>query len=513
MTEYTAMDTSNDEQEAMGDVDQKNDPNDIQNFKKKTISGAISYTLRSLFLYGIGIGTSLVLGAYLTAAEFGIYGLVTQIVGLLQFFSDVGLGPALIQKKSEPTLKEYRTVFTVQQALTWVLFGVMLLIVQIGIFADKLGTAGEWVLLALTISLPISSLKVISAIKLERKLDFQTLVIPSIIEQLVYNAVLLTLVLKGYGVVSYAWAVGLRAIVGVIAMFVIQPWRAGIAFDWKIIKKTLRVGVQFQASDFLAKVKDQIFYLVLGWWLPLTQFGYITWSKSWSQVPYMLTVQNVIAITFPTYSRLQNNTKLLTKAIEKSMYFISISIFPILVGMSVMIRPFTELVPQYEKWQPALFTFILFTLNIGWAAISTPLTNTMNAIGKVSWTLRLMIMWTSLTWLVTPISIVFFGFNGVAIATMIISLTSLIPVYLVKKLLPNLDVFAQVKTPLFASAIMGCIGLFSFTFMGRSWLHFLGGGVLLGISYICAVLVVGRHRLIQQLDSLGIRHPVLRALH
>ena len=91
------------------------------NFKQKSISGAMSYTLRSLFLYGIGIVTAAILSAYLTAIEFGIYGAVTQVIGLLQFVSSIGLGPALIQKHTDPATEDYQAVFTVQQILSWII--------------------------------------------------------------------------------------------------------------------------------------------------------------------------------------------------------------------------------------------------------------------------------------------------------------------------------------------------------------------------------------------------------
>jgi hypothetical protein len=73
----------------------------------------------------------------------------------------------------------------------------------------------------------------------------------------------------------------------------------------------LGFGAKFQLNDFLARIKDQLYFLVLGQVLPLNQFGFIQWAKNWSMYPYNLTVQNVMAITFPTFSRLQKRKDLL----------------------------------------------------------------------------------------------------------------------------------------------------------------------------------------------------------
>lgn len=494
-TNTTPVDTTDDMHEALGEAE-------AQEFKKKSVSGAISYTVRSLFLYGIGVFTSLVLGAYLTADEFGIYGIVTQIVGLLQFFSDVGLGPALIQMKAEPSTHEYRVVFTVQQILSWFIFVAVMLIAFSGVVTPKIGTSGVWVLLALGISFPLSSLKIVPAITLERHLNFSKLVIPNIFEQVVYNAILiyLVVVLK-WGVEAYAVAVFVRAIIGVIVMYVIQPWSIGLAWSSRTFRHIIGTGVKFQLSDFLARIKDQLFYLSLGWYLPLREFGYITWAKNWSQFPYSLTVQNVIAITFPAYSRLQNDKRRLQLAIEKTMYFISLSIFPMLVGMSVFIIPFTHLVDRYQKWQPALLTFGLFTLSIGWAAISTPLTNTLNAIGKINTTLKLMLMWTGMTWILTPLLVWKFEFNGVAIAAFLISFTSAIPVYLVKRIVP-IRVREHVGSPFLSAVIMAVVGFSGVQYWSRSFSWMLAGVVLTSVTYLLCIILFGRKKLSAELRGL-----------
>lgn len=500
MSDKTAVDTTQDDAfDAKTNMDES-----LAEFKKKSVHGAVSYMIRSLFLYGVGLLASLVLAAYLSAEAFGIYGLVTQIVSLLQFFSDVGLGPALIQKKQEPTTREYRVVFTVQQLLSWVIVAGVGLIVVSGWLQPKVGQAGIWVLLALGLSFPLSSLKVIPAIILERKLDFSRLVISTIVEQLVYNAVLVYLVVTGWGVEAYAVAVLLRAGLGVIAMYLIQSWAIGLAWDREVIRDVLSTGVKFQLSDFLARVKDQLFYLTLGWLLPLKEFGYISWSKNWSQVPYMLTVQNVIAITFPAYSRLQHDTTKLAKAIEKTLFFISLSIFPLIVGMAIFIGPVTQIVESYHKWQPAVLTFILFTLSIGWAAISTPLTNTLNAIGKINVTLKLMVMWTVLTWILTPLAVWWWGFSGVAIAASVIAVTSLVPVWIVQQEFP-VDVFGSIWRQGLSALVMAICGWLTQPIWVKNMSMMFIGMICIGAVYLTMLALIARQQIRAELQSLRSR--------
>lgn len=473
----------------------------LKDLKKKTVSGAISYFARTIILQGIGLGSVLVLSWYFSPEDFGIYGLVLPIVGLLTFFSDVGLAAALIQKKETPSKADYETAFTVQQILSWFIVLVVLMILATGKVQEKAGSAGQWVLLALAIAFPLASLKTIPSVILERKLDFSKLVIPQIFEQIVFNAILIVLAIKGVGALAYAYAIFFRSVIGAISMFIIQPWKIRFGFDKHAFSKMFHFGAKFQINDFLARIKDQLFYLLLGFYFNLAEFGYINWGKNYSMYPYNLTVQNIMAITFPTFSRLQGNIYALKRAIEKSLFFITVAIFPILVGMSVFITPFISLIPRWEKWQPAVLSLIFFSLSIAWSAVSAPLTNTLNAIGEINKTLKLMVMWTVLTWIVTPLCIYFWGYNGVGISALLISFTSIFSIIMVKQSVP-INFIDQVWRQTVASVIMAGVGVLGLSFWAQSFKHFIFGVMLTGISYVATLLIVGKEKLFNEIRSL-----------
>ena len=494
MTQLTSQDTAPDLEEVL-------DRGELQKIKKKTVSGAVSYVGRTAILQAIGLVASLFLSAFFSPEDFGIYGFVIQIIGLLVFFSDIGLAAALVQKKQQPTLKEYRTAFTVQQILSWLIVIVVGIIISTGIVQQKTGQVGVWVLLSLAFSFPLATLKTIPSIKLERRLEFSKLVIPQIFEQITFYSILVVLAWKGTGALAYAYAVMARSVIGVIVMSAIQPWKIGLTLNKKALRILIGYGAKFQLVDFLARIKDQLFFLALGMFLPLKEFGYIQWAKTWSQYPYNLTVQNILAVTFPTFSRLQNNKQALRKAIEKSIFFITLTIFPILIGMSVFIKPLTIVVPSYTKWQPAIFSFILFTISIGWAALSSPLVNTLNAIGEINKTLKLMTLWTVLTWVITPISMAIFGFNGVSLAAFAISFTSFLPILYVKKHV-NIDVIANIWPQFLAALVMGVVGWLGLSMWSQSLSWMLLGMILVSVLYVLILLMLGWKKIWLEVSSL-----------
>jgi O-antigen/teichoic acid export membrane protein len=474
---------------------------DVAKIKRNSTLGALSYFARTLLIQGIGLVSTLVLSAYLSPEDFGIFGVVTVIIGLLVFFSDIGLAAALIQKKTEPTVAEYRTTFTVQQLLAWVIVGVIVLLIQSGLLTRLEGNDGIWILLALGLAFPLATLKTIPSIILERQLLFSKLVFPQIVEQLVFHGLLMYLAFSGFGVIMYAYAVLARSIVGVVVMTIIQPWPFGFAFDKAALKQLLSFGVQFQLNDLLARIKDQLYYLVLAFFLPLAQFGYIQWAKNWSMYPYTLTVQNIMAITFPTFARLQDNKAALARAIEKTLFFITLTIFPILAGMSIFIIPLIRAFPVYEKWLPAAVLLILFNVSTAWSALSTPLTNTLNATGKIHITLRLMVMWTLLTWILTPPAIWYFGYVGVGVAAVLISTTSIIPIWYVKKMLV-FSVWEQVWRQLLGVIVMILVSAVGWSYWQSGLSALIQGIVVVGVSYLVTVAATGWRKVLSEVQSM-----------
>ncbi|NCN82832.1 MAG: oligosaccharide flippase family protein [Candidatus Pacebacteria bacterium] len=474
---------------------------EVQTLKRKSVTGAASYFARSILLQAIGFVSALVLSAYFAPEDFGIYGIVITIIGILVFFSDIGLASTLIQKKVQPTLDEYRSVFTVQFVLSLLILLICIGVTATDLLSQKTGVVGNYILLALGISFPLATLKTIPSIMLERELLFSKLVLPQIVEQISFHGILIWLAISGWGAFAYIPAVLVRSVSGVIALYLIKRWKIGFSTNWVALRTLLGFGLKFQLNDFLARIKDQLFYLVLGYILPLKENGYVQWSKNWSMYPYNLTVNNVMSVTFPTFSRLQGHPKELRKAIEKSLFFITLAIFPILCGMVLFISPLLELFPTYAKWQPAIPSFIFFTLSIGWSSISSPLTTALTAIGQINYTLKLMVIWTILTWVLSPLLLIWYGFSGIAAAALLISFSSILSVWYVKRFV-DLRVWEQVWRQLFAVLAMAVLGILGGSFWMRSiWWLLLGMGLTAG-TYGAVLLLVGKTVVFSQIRSL-----------
>ena len=170
-------------------------------------------------------------------------------------------------------------------------------------------------------------------------------------------------------------------------------------------------------------------------------------------------MDQVIKVTFPAFSRLQDNRKDLSDLVTKSIFFVCLLVFPSLVILVLLAPVLVEIIPKYSKWSPALFALSILTITSGLAAITTPLTNTLNAIGKITLTFKLMIMWTALTWIFVPLLAFLYGVNGAALGFTLVGFSSFVALYLVSKYV-DINYLQSVGKPLLASSLMGvCVFL------------------------------------------------------
>ncbi len=468
----------------------------LEMIKKRSVVGVVALTSRTFFLQLVNFFSMFLLTVFLVPEVFGVFFVVTAVVNFLNYFSDIGLAAALIQKKEKLTDSDLKTTFTIQQILVVFLVIVALLgSTRLAIFY-KLSPAGLWLFRALVVSFFLSSLKTIPSVILERRLDFGRLIVPQIGETIIFNIVAVFLAWKGTGVASFTWAVLARGIVGLILMYVVSPWVPGFALDKSSAKRLLSFGVPFQANSLLALAKDDLLTVFLGKILPFSQVGFIGWAQKWANMPLRFIMDNVIKVTFPAYARLQDNLSALRAGIEKALFAVCFLTFPALFGLAVLASSLVEFLPRYIKWQPALMALYFFCLQASFACVSTILTNVLNATGRIKTTLKLMIFWTILTWIFTPIFIYFWGFNGVAPAAVLVAATVVLPIWLVKRII-DFSLWDNVGKPLLGALIMGgMLWLIAPLVVRNLWGIALA--VLLGaIIYLAIMLLLARKKIFE----------------
>ena len=477
---------------------------DIAAITKRSIRGIFALISRTFFLNLISFGAFLVITSVLAARDIGIYTAVIAIQRVISFFTDVGLGAALIQKKQELKQSDITTSFTIQAGLTLAIF--LLVFMLNGAIASffKLNEQGQRLLLVLVFTIFISSFKTIPSILLERSIKFGKLIFPQIIESLAFNGILMALIVGGYGIDSFSWAFLISSLLGIPFYYLVSPWKVRIGINRESLN-TLKYGIQFQAKNVLATVKDDLLTVILVRFLTFTEIGYIGFAQRLAFYVFRYVVDSVTKVTFSTYSRVQNDLVFLKKLIERSLFFVSASMFPLLFGL-IVISPY--LIRYYSKWnnkwEPAIFSLIFFCLNASLSSLSGILVNVLDATGKVKITLRLMVLWTVLIWILTPILIFFYGYNGVSVASFLVTATTVYTVFLVKKIV-DFRFLQSIYKPIVATILMSIV-VYTFSQMFvKDFLSLLFVILTGGLIYILSLFLLAKEELINGIKQFGIR--------
>ncbi len=450
----------------------------IETVKSRTIKGVLALTGRGFILYLISFVAQGFLWAFLSRTEFGVFLIVSAIVNFLVYFSDIGLAGALIQKKDRLTQEDLKTTFTVQQALVLTLLIVLFIVSPVLKTTYLLSKEGIFLLYSLGISFFLSSLKSIPSVLLERKLEFGKFIIPQIIETVVYNVAVVFLAWKGFGISSFSYSVLLRGIVGVGTIYLIQPWRPGFAFSLTSLKELLRFGVPYQLNTLLAVFKDDGMTVLLGSILGADGIGTLGFARKLAQIPLRFFMDNVTRVTFPAFARMQDEGEHLKRAVSRSVFFITFLVFPSLAGLVVLSPIIVRVIPGYEKWIVALVPLAILSIDTIFASISTQLTNALTSIGKIKTVFKLMIMWTTLTFLFVPALALKFGVIGASLGYSLVGISSIVAIIVAKRFIDFSLTDAAGKTA-FAAVLMAIV-LFALRNLFPASLYSLGTLVVIG---------------------------------
>ncbi|MEO6509104.1 MAG: oligosaccharide flippase family protein [Patescibacteria group bacterium] len=462
--------------------------------KKSSINSIISLFAQSGYAAVLGLVANFTVTYLLTPTIFGIYAITLSIIAILNYFSDIGLAGSLIQKKTI-TDEDVKTTFTVQQALIISLVVFAYLVTPIVMSYLRLPEETKYLYWALLGSFFISSLKTIPSIFLERKVQFSKIVYVQILENTIFYSTVIILAVMGFKIHSFTVAVLLRAVSGLLFMYILSPWKPQLGYSHAHFKELVSFGAPFQASSLLALVKDELIYpLFLGRVLGLAGVGYIQWAKKWAEAPIRIIMDNITRVLFPVFSRIQDDREKVGRLVETILRYQTMILAPSIVGLALLMKPIVELLPKYSKWEPALPLFYIFCISTIFSSYSTPFINLLNALGKIKTSFKFMLFWTAGTWILTPlltISLMKYHAElyGFPLTILLLSLAFVIVVVITKKEV-SFNFFRPITPFLISAVFMSISTIAMLSFFQTSVIQLFFTVLISMATYLLILLLV-----------------------
>lgn len=266
--------------------------------RRRTAAGMVLVATRSLVVLGLGTGGSVVLARLLTPRDFGLVALGGVLMAYAQFLSDGGLGATLIRDRHEPDRLDYANALGFQLAASSTL---ALIVAVVGMQFGEVG-----LLAALMIaSLPILAFRAPGAIALERRLDYQPLVVIEVAETVSYYVWAIGTALLGWGVWGLASAIVARAAFGTIVMLKVGPIGPILPrLSPSRVRRLLGFGASYQAVDVIGLLRDTGVNIITPAVAGVSALGLWTLVGRVLQPP-LVVFQSLRRVSFPGMARLR----------------------------------------------------------------------------------------------------------------------------------------------------------------------------------------------------------------
>lgn len=471
----------------------------VEEVRSLAVRGVGVMILRSVAQRGLQIFGNILLLRWLSIETFGLYAIISFLVGMAGFFSDLGVGASFVQRRERLTEGDLRTAFTANFGLNIIFVGALWLLTPLLVDVYNASPDAIWPIRAMSLSILFSTFTAVPVINLERSLRIKQLSVTDIVGQVIYVAVAIPLAYRfrapGFAerhAVEAVWvlvwaAIAAKAVNSIVLMY-IAPWRPRFGWDREAIKHLVRFGLPYQLNGFVNAMKDNFIPTFVALSVGARAVGYLVWAVG--MVTNALFLMPIVSrITFPAFARLQHDEDALRDAIERSIRWISAAVIPTTMLLAAFARQLVEHV-YGPKWEPGLPSFYLLCIPMINAAYSTVMVSALFSVGRAKVVLRLTLIWASAGWLLgVPLTLAI-GLHGFALAMSIVSWLSILSVREMNKVVKVRFVPGMVKISILAG-IPSLILAGTARFVVRDSLTLMMMGLAGILFYVALMLVTG----------------------
>ena len=319
--------------------------------KQQTIRGLIWSAIEKFGVKIISFLSNIFLARMLSPDDYGCIGMLAIFISISNAFIYGGFSSALIQKKNT-TEEDYSTVFywnlTISIIFYFLLFFFAPVIAdfyKIPLLSDVLRVQG--------IILIINALCIIQITLLKKNLDFKKIASINVISSFLSLVIALICAYLDFGV----WTLVLQqlccGVVSVSLLWVKSNWRPCWVFSKKSFKELFSYGSFQLLSELLNSFVDNVQGLIIGRKFSAETMGYYSQAKKLEEIPTTSISQIVQQVSFPVFSKIQDDKDKLYAAVKKSLSSMNFINIPLMVLLFIIAEPLIVVLFS-DKWLPSV---------------------------------------------------------------------------------------------------------------------------------------------------------------
>jgi PST family polysaccharide transporter len=380
--------------------------------RDKTVSGIVWTGIAKMSMQVLLLVVSIILANLLSAKEFGIIGMAALVTVAIGMVNDKGLGTSLIQQKDLRTI-QLDSVFWGGLVFAFALF--LFFVIAAFPLSDFFDQAAlRWVIPVQALGFMIGAFGIVQKALLTKEMSFKKLAIIEIVSVLASAIVSIMVALLDGGVWSLVALVLVRDFVTVFLLWFTVDWHPKAQFSWHEFRLLLKFSAHVLGNDLALYVTTNTDVTIIGRVLGAAMLGYYNWALNLIKLPVTRLSAIVSKVTFPAFSALQDDLLSFKRAYLRSITFISLITFPVLVCLGLFSHEFI-VVFLGSEWLPMEWPLVILVPMGMLKSVGTIKGSVLMARGRPDIELKWNVVYF-LPLLIFVYSGTHWGLNGVAIA-------------------------------------------------------------------------------------------------
>ena len=294
---------------------------------------------------------NVVLARLLTPEDFGLVGILMAFVMISQILIDGGFGNALIQQKKITTV-DCSTVFYTNIVVAIACYVALFFGADaIASFYDQPSLAQLIKVLGLVVV--IDAFGVVQNNLLMKEVDFKRITIVKVGAALVSSVIAIVAAIYGLGIWSLVVQYLVNSIMKSMLLWIMSSWRPILAYSKSSFKTLFNYGSKLLLASVLSEAYRNLQVLIIGKYFPKAEVGYYSQAKHLQDVPVTSIMTVVNQVTFPIFSKLQDDKEQLKRGLSRSVKILTFLNFPLMMCLVIMAEPIFRLLFG-EQWLPAV---------------------------------------------------------------------------------------------------------------------------------------------------------------
>ena len=375
----------------------------------------------------------------LTPEDYGITALPAAFYAIAGIFIEGSFGTALIRKE-KLSEEDLSTAFLYSSSIGILCFFLLFI-------------GAPWI--AVFFNVPIlSSLIRVTAIPflwsgfmtpqsviLNRRLDFKTPAIISVISKFFMGLVGISMAFGDYGVWALVVSSLVSSIITVVLTWFYVRWRPKTGWSRESFKYLWGFGNKMIATLLIDRTYTNIVPLIIGKYYSPSQLGEYNRAQGYAQLPAQQFTSLLHNVSYPVLSKMQDDIGILRSNYRRMLRLCAFVMFPVMIMMAVLAKPLIVLLVT-EKWIACVPYLQLMCVAMMWSPIHSINLALLLVKGRSDFFLRLEIIKKTIGFLIMAVSLPY-GIIPFLIGTVVHTLLCLfVNTYYTGKII-NLGCFMQ----------------------------------------------------------------------